>query len=34
MTKSKSKLMYAGWEQGKVLSQDGHMGFGLDELDG
>ncbi len=27
MTKPKSKLMQTGWEQGNVLSQDGHNGL-------
>ncbi len=26
--KSKSKFIHVGWEQGKVLSRDGHKGLG------
>jgi hypothetical protein len=29
MTKPKPKIMQAGWEQGRVLSQDCHKGLDL-----
>ncbi len=33
MSKPKPKLMQVGQEYGKALGQNGHVGFGLDELD-